>query len=225
MNELYVFVDESGNFDFSPTGSLYFVMSAVVTSDPIQGVDLLLKWRHHVLAGADGHPQAVSKPRDCTHFHCSEDEQYTRNGVFSIIEKLDVSVYSVIVQKNKAKPSIRTQDIFYQRTFKALVPYILRRNEQSDPVHVFVSQIGLKSKRSAMVASLKEALNAGKGGFRHYYLHFHPNHSHHMLQVSDYVCWAIARKWERNDDRSHATVAGKIATEFDLFSRGTRTYY
>ena len=225
MENLFIFVDESGNFDFSPTGSRYFILSAAVTSDPIQGVDSLLKWRHHILAGGNGGDHAVRKPRDCTHFHCSEDEQYTRNGVFSIIANLNVSVYSVVVQKNKTKPPIQVEDAFYQRVFKALVPHIVRQKKPSGTVHVFVSQIQLKRKRHALLAPLKEVLNAGRGLFRPYRLHVHPNQSHHMLQVSDYVCWAIARKWERNDLRSHSLVSGMIVSEFDVFGRGTRTYY
>jgi hypothetical protein len=74
------------------------------------------------------------------------------------------------------------------------------------------------------VAALKEALNRHKdvGTYR---LHFHPNHSHHMLQVCDYVCWAIARKWEHHDHRSYAAISGKIAMERELFSRGKTHYY
>ncbi|HZO93358.1 MAG TPA: DUF3800 domain-containing protein [Candidatus Baltobacteraceae bacterium] len=223
MNDLYVFVDESGNFDFSANGSTFFVLSAVVSEDPVQGVSELLRWRHHILAGGGGAP-ATRKPRDCTHFHCSEDEQYTRDGVFEVIRGLAFDAYSVIVQKNKTNASIRDQDLFYQRTFKGLLPYIVRRHGPREKVHVFVSQITLKSKKAAVVAALKAILNAEKT-LNAYDLHFHPNHSHHMLQVSDYVCWAIARKWESSDTRSHALIATKIRSEFDMFSRGRTIYY
>jgi len=35
MSTLYIFLDESGNFDFSPKGTKYFVLSAVSTLDPV----------------------------------------------------------------------------------------------------------------------------------------------------------------------------------------------
>jgi len=223
VRDLYVFIDESGNFDFSPRGSRYFVLAAVVTEDPVQGVDALLRWRHHVLAGGGG-PPAVRNPRDCTYFHCSEDEQYTRSGVFSIIASLHVEIHSVVVEKSKAKPSICEQHVFYQRAFRSVVPSIVRRRKPARDVHIFVSQVGVRSKKSAIVAALKETLNRSKlaGSYR---LYFHPNHSHHMLQVSDYVCWAIARAWEHGDRRSYTTVAGKIVAERELFARGKIRYY
>lgn len=37
------------------------------------------------------------------------------------------------------------------------------------------------------------------------------------LQVADSCCWAIQRKWEGGDPRSHVLVEDKIRTEFDAF--------
>jgi hypothetical protein len=46
-----------------------------------------------------------------------------------------------------------------------------------------------------------------------------------MLWAADYCAWAIQRKWELNDDRSHRLIANKIATEFDLWATGQIRYY
>ena len=45
------------------------------------------------------------------------------------------------------------------------------------------------------------------------------------LQVADYCCWAIQRKWERGDNRSHVLIAEKIASELDIFRFGSVTHY
>ncbi|HVA37210.1 MAG TPA: DUF3800 domain-containing protein [Candidatus Dormibacteraeota bacterium] len=218
---LYVFLDESGNFDFSPTGSKYFILTAVITTDPLQGVADVLAWRHHVLT-LERTMLGTRKPRDYTHFHCTEDAQYARDGMFRIIAGLQIEAYSVVVQKNKANPSIRTDHVFYEKVFKGLVPYIVRRHGSEYAFHIFASEINVRRKRAALMSSLKGILNEEKV---QYNLHLHPNHSHHLLQVSDYVCWAVARKWETGDSRPHASVAAKIRSEFDLFARGTTTYY
>jgi len=34
MRTLFIFIDESGNFDFSPKGTKYFILSAVSTLKP-----------------------------------------------------------------------------------------------------------------------------------------------------------------------------------------------
>ena len=45
------------------------------------------------------------------------------------------------------------------------------------------------------------------------------------LQIADYCTWAIQRKWEGNDPRSHVLIADKIRSEFDVWQRGTTYYY
>src|SRR5688500_1461272 len=39
-------------------------------------------------------------------------------------------------------------------------------------------------------------------------------HSEPCLQVADYCCWALSRKWEKGDDRSYALIQHKIRSEF-----------
>jgi len=34
MRTLYVFVDEAGNFDFSPTGTRWFMLAVLSTTEP-----------------------------------------------------------------------------------------------------------------------------------------------------------------------------------------------
>ena len=130
----------------------------------------------------------------------------------------------VVVEKSKAKPSICEPARLLQPAFGVVDPSIVHHQKSARDVHIFVSQVGVRSKKSAIVAALKETLNRSKlaGSYR---LYFHPNHSHHMLQVSDYVCWAIARAWEHGDRRSYTTVAGKIVAERELFARGKTRYY
>lgn len=45
------------------------------------------------------------------------------------------------------------------------------------------------------------------------------------LQLVDYYCWAIYRKWEKRDMRSYELIKEKIGSEFELFARGSKTYY
>ena len=45
------------------------------------------------------------------------------------------------------------------------------------------------------------------------------------LQVADYCCWAIHRKWERSDARSYELVKDKIRSEYDIFRGGNTLYY
>lgn len=220
--DLYVFIDESGNFDFSTGGSKYFVLNAIVTDDAVQGAHRLLDWRHHVLTCG---PEILKskRVRDYTHFHCTDDSQYVRGGVFKVVAALAFEAHAVIPQKNKTNPSIQTPHDLYQRAFGGLVKGVVRRKGVDARMHIFAAQLDVKPKRSAFLSALKGAL-AGEKGLR-YQLHFHPTQSHHMLQVSDYVCWAISRKWEIGDKRSYALIRAKIVNEFDYFRVGSTLYY
>jgi hypothetical protein len=58
-----------------------------------------------------------------------------------------------------------------------------------------------------------------------YDIFMHSATSHPMLQVADYCCWAISRKWKDGDLRSHAKIQSAVLTEFDVFRVGRKEYY
>lgn len=47
-NTLYVFIDESGNMDFSEKGTKHFVLAAVTTTNPLASSSILqsLKYKY-----------------------------------------------------------------------------------------------------------------------------------------------------------------------------------
>ena len=96
MRTLFIFIDESGNFDFSPNGTKYFSISAISTLDPL-GKEGLEKIKYNLMENGN----------NIEYFHASEDEQFVRNIIYNFIENLeDIEIDSVIVQKNKANPSL-----------------------------------------------------------------------------------------------------------------------
>lgn len=158
---------------------------------------------------------------DC--FHCTEDPELVRERVFRIVEGLDFRIFCVLIQKNKANPSIRDDHIFYERAFSALVPYVVRFYAGKRTVNVFLAEIRLTKKKKALVSALKATLNRRVRA--EHRLFMHPGHSHHMFQVVDYCCWAVQRYWELSDGRRRTQLLPKIAAEADIFRRGTTTYY
>ena len=96
MGTLFIFIDESGNFDFSPNGTKYFSISAISTLDPL-GKEGLEKIKYNLMENGN----------NIEYFHASEDEQFVRNIIYNFIDNLeDIEIDSVIVQKNKANPSL-----------------------------------------------------------------------------------------------------------------------
>ena len=78
MKTLFLFIDESGNFDFSPKGTKYFVLTCLSSFKPIEDRQKLLQLRYDLLADST----------DQEFFHATEDKQIVRDKVFEIIKSL-----------------------------------------------------------------------------------------------------------------------------------------
>jgi hypothetical protein len=46
-----------------------------------------------------------------------------------------------------------------------------------------------------------------------------------LLWAADYCAWAIQRKWEMEDDRSHKLIAHTIKSEYDLWEVGQTHFF
>jgi len=114
MKTLYLFIDESGNFDFSPNGTKYFVLTVLSTISPHDIGSPLLKLRYDLLPNYSCGP----KMEEQGYFHATEDMQAVRNNVFAIIsdESHSIRVDSVVAQKNKAATVFHKDQLHFFRT-------------------------------------------------------------------------------------------------------------
>lgn len=218
MSRVYIFGDESGNFDFraAPSASRYFMVSTVTVHDCALGSDLLeLKRRLHW----EGYPVN-------DYFHATEDKQAVRDEVFGLIGRHDFRVDATLLEKCKTVRHLARDDMrFYKQAWylhlKHLVPKVLAAD---DEVFLVAASIATKSKRASAHDALKDVMDQvahhGK-----YSVAFWPAATDPCLQVADYCCWAIQRKWESGDDRSHVLIANKIKSEFDAFGASSTRYY
>ncbi len=100
---LFIFLDESGNLDFSLKGTAVWSLTAFCTFDPVRGRetfwDLTYSLAHEGI--------------QLEYFHATEDKQAIRDQVFSRIAALadDFEIHSVIAEKRKANPSLYTKRV------------------------------------------------------------------------------------------------------------------
>lgn len=220
MSHLYAFIDESGNYDFSPRGTEHWVMTSVLTTDFTQGLLEIYKLKHEL----------IDLGLDIERFHASEDRQRVRDLVFPLISHMrSVRVDSVIVDKRKVAPSIRPLRRFYPMMVENLLKYPF------DPRGIDVSRFSkvfIFMDRASARASEREALKKAVKGYLAghlrgvpYMLCMHDSASHHLLQIVDYVCWAIYVKWERGETRPYETFKQMISSEFPIFQHGITNWY
>lgn len=222
-----LFADEAGDFTFA-TGtniSKYFILCTISVDSHEIGNGLLdlkhdLSWQDHCEDG---------------HFHASSDKQHVRDHVFEYLQKQDFRIDATILEKSKAQPQTRLEEStvgsvntrFYKTAWyyhiKNVAPTITSNNDIKE-LFVIAASIGTKRKRAAFREILNDVVQQSVKGIE-WNTAFWPCSADPCLQIADYCCWAIQRKWENNDDRSYVLIKDKIHREYDLFGRGNRYYY
>ena len=214
----YVYADESGNFDFSRNrgASQYFILTTVTLDDHDVGNRLTELRRELAWEGvevADG-------------FHATEDLQAVRDEVFGVLQGGTFRVDATIIDKPKTYPSVRSDEWrFYRYAWSHHMKYVAPRVAgASDELLIIAASIGTKKQQSAVKSAIQDVMSQVSPT---------PDTqcavwsaaSDTSIQIADYCSWAIQRRWERNDWRSYNLLKSKIASEYDLFRSGTRTFY
>lgn len=220
VKTLYLFIDEGGNFDFSPGGTHYFMLTCLLEERPFPSYDKLRSLKYDLL----------EQGANIEYFHAAEDKQTVRNKVFAIIREnlKHIQVSSMIVQKNKANPSIREESTFYTKVFRMLMKWVVEKHvhgKDYERVILFTDVMPVAKKKKAMEKGVKLELAALLREGIEYRIYHHQSKSNLNLQVADYCNWAIWRKWANGDTRSYDLIKQCIDAEWDVFKDGKIEYY
>ncbi len=216
---LYIFLDEAGNFDFSSSGTRYFIFTSITKERPFEAYKELNELKYDL----------IQEGRDIEYFHASEDLQDVRNQVFQVIsDRLNgIRIDSLIVEKRKTVPAFQVLEEFYPRVLGYLLRYVIEEIKLGDVsrVIIFTDQIPIKRKREAIKKAIKKTLTQMLTKGVRYQIFHHDSKSNFDLQIADYCNWAIYRKWSNGDERSYNLIKTAIRSEFDIFRRGFTYYY
>ncbi len=159
-------------------------------------------------------------------FHAAEDRQTIRDEVFRLLAKHDFRVDATIFEKTKTAPHFRSDDLAFYKTvwFYHMRHLLALVSGAGDELFIIGATLSLKRKQRFANEAIAEVVGTAAGSIP-FQTAAWTAASEPCLQVADYCCWAIQRKWERTDPRSHVLIADKIASEFDIFRWGTKTYY
>jgi hypothetical protein len=221
MSTLHIFIDESGCFNFSPNGTRYFILTAVSTMECSSLYSGFFELKHAIAAAGT----------DLEEFHATHDRQAVRDQMYAFLEghcaHACFSIDSIIAQKNKVNPSIREDSVFYAKLLRILLRWVFRSraSDSVTKVIVWAARIGTNKKRSLFEKTVKSYLANDLQIQRPYEIYLHSSVSHPMLQVADYCCWAVAKKWKDDELRPYRKIRSAIKTEFDVFRQGNREYY
>lgn len=216
---LYIFLDEAGNFDFSHSGTKYFVITSLTKRRPFEAYKELTELKYDLL----------ELGINLEYFHAAEDKQATRNRAFEIISGhlKEVRLDSLIVEKSKTGPALREEVRFYPEMLGYLLKYVLNKENLRNVQETIIvtDRIPIQRKRDAIEKAIKQTLMISLPQGIPYRILHHESKSNVDLQIVDYCNWAVYRKWDRDDKRSYDKIRRAIRSEFDIFRSGGRHYY
>jgi hypothetical protein len=214
----YLFADEAGCFTFKRAGgaSRYFLLCTLITEDCTLAHELLDIRRQLCMSGDPA----------CNKLHATEDRQSTRDKVFEVLSKYQFRVDATILEKSKAQPQARASEAtFYQYAWYYHFKHIGRAALGSaDKLLITAAALGHNKVRAAFKNAVNNTVQQILPRDR-WEVVFMDSAMEPLLWAADYCAWAIQRKWEKNDDRSHKLIAHCIRSEYDLWETGETHYY
>lgn len=215
---LYIFLDEGGNFDFSPTGTKYFTLTSIMKVRPFNGYKELTKLKYDL----------IEEGKNIEYFHATEDRQAVRDKVFYLIQKYmkKIRIDSLIVEKRKTPLDLQEADKLYPEMLGHLLPSAISccKQEKIEKIIIFTDVLPVQSQKKVFEKAVKKTLKEKMPNIPYLIVH-HSSRSNGYLQFADYINWAIFRKWERGDCRSYDLIKAAIGTENDIFSDKTGIFY
>lgn len=214
MRNQYIFVDESGNFDFSEKGTRFLTLTCIITERPFGFYKDLHEARYDLIEY--GIPVEA--------FHCAGDNKHIRARIFQLIQNYQIKfgINSLIVEKNKIGHSLQKPETFYTKLLGYLIGHVFNDYpcRQAGKIVIVTDTIPIQRKRKAIEKSIKVTLAQMLPKDTRLTILHHTAKAHYGLQVTDYCSWSIFRKWEYGDEESYKLIKPAIQSEFEVFLAG-----
>lgn len=202
---LYIYLDESGNLDFGPSGSKFFLMTCAVTTRPFTTADRLRDIKFDL----------IESGKDIEKLHACEDSDSTRTLVYETLSESVGSyrVYTAYIEKTGLGKKDKTPDSVYSMVFEMLIDEIYRSEHLAwvERAIVITDKLPKDATRRQVTKPLKRYMKE-KFQTRHIpYSLFHRDSSSDMnLQAADYFCWAAHREITLGKDWPIKKVGGSF---------------
>jgi len=219
----FIFFDEAGEMNFSPRASKHV---SVVAMKVVTGSDTLMEkyWSlKHSLFIAPPDDAEIRRRFQNKRFHASEDPQPVRDMVFDLITNNigQMQVRAVVIDKDNVDTKHRNEEWLYENLYFYLFRSILDRSgwtSAGDKVRLLIDLTEDKRMREATIRGVRSAETLAAAPFIsavHHVSSFH----HPFLQLADYFCWAIYRKYEKKDLRSYKLIKEAVRDEWRLYKK------
>lgn len=199
----YVYIDESG--DLGRYGSKYFTVAAIVVSDPIILRRIIKKLRQRKLK---------KSIKQLPEIKANNSNRIIREFILRKIKEFDCRIFSVVVCKeNILNHLFQAQNKLYN--------YLCG---------ILLEKIGINDGEIIITIDKKHTNTLIRKDFEDYVknklsksqkdvrieVYQKPSYSNSELQVVDFVCWSISRKFNSDDDCYYKIIENKVINKEDI---------
>ena len=229
---IYIFVDESGNRDFTQKGSKYFMFNFLIKKRPFNLHNIISNYRYTLLEKNLDPLKGNDRRLNIEYFHACKDNKYIRDEIFSLISTFDkksVQVYSYILEKPKVDPTKRKEiDKFYIDNLTFAITKLLNLLSIDKNFVIITDRLPVEKKEKLQAKALKqgiaEYIEENSLNLRYDIFH-HCSASSVNLQIVDYISWAIFRKYEHNDDKAFQKIEKYLLKIDNMTKTRGKVYY
>ncbi len=221
MPTLHIHLDEAGDWNFNPKGSPYFIITATWTFDPGPLARALTDLRYSLIRSG----------LSLEGFHASPDRQVVRDAVVrTMMAHSGWRFASIVLEKRRIHPTLHDPAKFYPQFAGALLRFILRGSSGNHATRVLIYAdtlpINTRAKREGVLKAIRVTCSAELAEECQHHAFSHCHQSNAWIQVADYCCWGMHRKWANGDPRTYNQLSPRLAApELVLTDRGDRTVY
>lgn len=213
---LFVFMDESGDMQFTAKGKQHFVLSAVCTEHPGKSAQAMQTLKYDLLA----------RGSDDLEFHATTNTKGTRSRVVDVVRSLDsIRVHSIWIDKGLTAPA-KQDEVELLGLFGAAMGRWVHSAVASpyDKIVLIFDSVLTGQKQKAVVKNLKQTLSSLEKEVR---ICFHPVKQDLNGQIADYYSWALFRALESGDPetKNHLRSGTPTWDDFHMFEKGHTRYW
>ena len=163
-------------------------------------------------------------------FHANKDCLEVREKVFKLLKKSDFEAYIIVARKSESvfRKKFNMSD---KKLYKFLVAELLKnRVHLYRNIDIYFSEMGNTVSIQNMTEALKEATEKfqykwGKENTNNIRVFLQQPSHLPLLQVADYILWAVYQVYEHNEFRYFNFLRDKIKLVHDIFDIENNQYY
>lgn len=217
MPAVHIYVDESGDLGFTDKSSKFFTIGYVFTVNRYPFVEntTVKRLLKNINSGNKKHH------RKLTEFKFSQDSERVRKKFLCKIQKMDIIIGTVCINKNAVRDYLRSDPNFLYRylvvdsIITILVEEYFKKHDPYNSIRFVIDRSLSKTARLSFNKYCEDKMS-----FRSYerdremesqvYIRHENSQSVQMLQVADYIAGSVQRRFEREDSQFYDIIRDKI---------------